>query len=1814
VKSLAMRTRIGARLILISLLIVATIGPAALALAVANDDLASATDISASLPITNEVTDTSAFTDETGEFGTCGNFNTNVHSAWYQYTPTADGFLTIDTLGSNYDTALEIYTSTVASPTADQLESLACSDDANQSNQSELTLAVVVGETYYIAIRDFQGFGAGNLDFSASFASNRVIYVGGAGASDSNTGRQGFPVKTMRCGVLDPGIAGGGSCGVANITAGTVISITPGGYNEAVTIDKNLVLTSTGTVTATSFTLNSGALVSNSSNVSAATVTVKDGTLVSDGVLLASVGGLVNVNAGDYTDSVVIDKNLTLRGASATTVVLHASSVLSDAIVVNSGTVSISRLTIQDADVAIRINGGTVTATGNNLINSTAGITGGVAATANNNWWGSDTGPTHSTNPGGGGLAIGDSLTFAPWCTTLNPTCTPLAGFPDRLIFTTSPTTTTVNTTFPIAPVVRTVNGSGHWGINFSGAVTLTIGTNPGSGNLNGTTVVNASRGDATYSDLSIDSAGLGYDLVASANGLTSGTSASFSISNVAPLLTSMVPTYTQVNGPAFVLTATGSNFGNGVNGSLVRWAGSNRTTVYSTPTEITATILATDLLVAGNFSVTVFNPAPGGGSSSALTFKVNAPPTVVNDTASMNEDSGSTEIAVLVNDTVEVSEIKQLLAAGAPLSGTTAISGTSVVYTPTLDFSGTDVFTYVVGDDFEGQATGLVTVTVLSVNDAPSFTVGADQVVNEDIGPVTVSGWLTDVMPGPATATDEASQVVSFIIINGNPSLFAGPITVTASGLSATLSYTPALNANGVVTVQIRARDNGGTARGGVNVSAFQTFTITVNAVNDNPSPVANTVVLSEDTSASLNVLANDTDIDGNIDPTTWSVVSGPSSGAVLTDTTGVLTYTPALNFNGVDTLTYQVCDDGTPLPSTCSTALVTFTVNAVNDAPVVVDDSTTTNEDTAVGVNVTTNDSDVDATIDGASLSIVTPPANGSVVTSTDFITYTPNLNFNGIDTLTYQVCDSGSPLPVLCNTALLTITVNAVNDVPVVADDILTTSEDIAVSGNVLANDTDVDGNVDATTWFVVSGPSNGAVITDVAGGLTYTPALNFSGTDTLIYRVCDDGTPLPATCANATVTFTVNAVNDPPLAADDTASLNEDTSTGVNVTANDTDGDGSIDAASLSIATPPANGSVITSAGFITYTPALNFNGTDTLQYQVCDTGSPLPSVCSTAIVTFTVNPVNDPPTALDDTASVLEDSGINIIDVLNNDSMAPDSGETLTVIGVTPASNGIAASIGTGVTYAPNANFSGTDNFSYTISDGGLTATARVTVTVISVNDMPSFTIASSPPSVSEDAGPQVVINFATAVTAGPGEASQGLTFVLTATDPSLFAVSPTITISGSVGTLSYTPAPNANGTTSVQATLYDDGGTANGGQDTSTTQTFVITIFPVNDAPNAVDDTLGVMENSGTIFVDVMLNDSDVDSINLFLSSATQGSGGGTVAIVFQSGKFGINYTPLTGFSGLDIFTYVISDGVLTSTARVTVTVTPLPTPTPTATATSTETPTPTSTPTPTNTSTPTNTPTTTSTPTQTPTPTHTATSTETPTPTATPRPVYKIHLPLLMYVRLQADLVVTGFSLTPNKTNFTAGEPVTISVVVENQGQAPATNFWMDFYINPTPEPNAANQPFHTLCPLPVDPNKPCYYGIAWYFTGVLNPGQSVTFDSINISENSRWNGSFVSGVTDLFVYVDSWNCSPDFTNCVATGAIDERNESNNRAELHGLTVTGANPAPDRAWPNEFPPRPGGTELSLAPAHSGFTWLDKLLAMFRGQTLTRSQ
>jgi DNA/RNA endonuclease G (NUC1) len=855
-------------------------------------------------------------------------------------------------------------------------------------------------------------------------------------------------------------------------------------------------------------------------------------------------------------------------------------------------------------------------------------------------------------------------------------------------------------------------------------------------------------------------------------------------------------------------------------------------------------------------------------------------PPGTVDQSATTSEDNS---VGIVLNAvSPNPSPTFTYTIVSGPTHGTLTGSGANRAYNPAADYYGTDSFTFNVNDGTHTSNTSTVHITVTEVNDNP--VANADEKTTDEDTQLNFSA--ADLTSNDIAGPNESGQTLTVTSVTATGDTH-GSVTLT----SGTVSYTPLQNYHGAASFSYQVCDNGTTNSAPDSKCATGTVNVTVASVNDDPDAVNDAATIAEDSGANtINVLGNDTDVDA--DTLSVSAFTQGTHGSVTNNSSSV-SYTPAANFFGTDTFTYTVSDGH----GSTDNATVTVTVTNIQDAPDAVNDATTINEDSGANtISVLSNDTDVDA--DALSVSAVTQGAHGSVTNNSSSVGYTPNANYFGTDTFTYTVSDGNGGT----DTATVTVTVTNVQDAPDAVDDSATIAEDSGANAiDVRANDTDVDGDTLIVT-AITQGTHGSVTITGGGTGASYTPAANFFGTDTFTYTVSDGngGTD------TATVTVTVTNVEDAPDAVNDAATINEDSgANAIDVRANDSDVDG--DTVTVTAVTQGTHGSVAIMGGGtgVSYTPAANFFGTDTFTYTVSDGNGG----SDTATVAVTVTNVQDAPDAVDDSATIAEDSGANAIDVRANDSDV--DGDTVSVTAVTQGTHGSVAITGggTGVSYTPAANFFGTDTFTYTVSDGhGGTDTATVTVTVTNVQDAPDAVDDSA--TIAEDSGANAID-----VRANDSDVDGDNLSVTAVTQGTHGAV----VITGGGSGVSYTPAANFFGSDSFTYTVSD----GHGGTDTATV---TVTVTNVQDAPDAVDDSATIAEDSGANAIDIRANDSDVDGDTVSVTAVTQGTHG---SLAITGGGTGVSYTPAANFFGTDTFTYTVSDGHGgTDTATVTVTVT----------------------------------------------------------------------------------------------------------------------------------------------------------------------------------------------------------------------------------------------------------------------------------------------
>ena len=470
-----------------------------------------------------------------------------------------------------------------------------------------------------------------------------------------------------------------------------------------------------------------------------------------------------------------------------------------------------------------------------------------------------------------------------------------------------------------------------------------------------------------------------------------------------------------------------------------------------------------------------------------------------------------------------------------------------------------------------------------------------------------------------------------------------------------------------------------------------------TTTPINQAPKAVADSATVDYGQSVRINVLSNDSDPDN--DTLTVQSFTNPAHGTVSKDSQNILTYTPAIGFSGTDSFTYTISDG----KGHTAVATVNLIVNAPpNGAPTAVADTATTAYGTQVTIQVLSNDTDPDN--DLLTLIDSTNGTNGTVSFSDSAITYKPNAGFSGEDSFSYTITDGHGHTAI----GQVKVTVGAApNRAPTAVTDTVTTNYGAAITINALSNDTDPENDTLTVTGNTQA--SNGTV-TRSGNTFTYTPRSGFSGADSFSYTISDG----KGNSATGTVKITVGAApidNKAPIAVNDTISTTMGVPVLVNLLANDSDPNG--DKIALKTLSNPKNGKLYRmNDSYIFYFPNAGFVGKDSFTYTITDSKG----ATSTASVAITVAPANRLPVAKNDVVTAKSGKAV-MLNVLAND--ADPDGDALTVLGATVPSHGsIRWQDKKAIIYTPRADYTGWDNFAYTISDGkGGSALAFVSVWV-----------------------------------------------------------------------------------------------------------------------------------------------------------------------------------------------------------------------------------------------------------------------------------------------------------------------------------------------------------------------------------------------------------------------------------------------------------------------------------------------------------------
>ncbi|SIO19312.1 hypothetical protein SAMN05444166_2918 [Singulisphaera sp. GP187] len=661
----------------------------------------------------------------------------------------------------------------------------------------------------------------------------------------------------------------------------------------------------------------------------------------------------------------------------------------------------------------------------------------------------------------------------------------------------------------------------------------------------------------------------------------------------------------------------------------------------------------------------------------------------------------------VLFNDTDPDGDPLRASVVAGPSHGSLAFHADgSFTYTPNANYYGADQFSYQANDGALNSNVATVSLTVNKVDQAPvsvpdSYTALENTLLNV----AAAAGVLVN-------DSDPEADPLTVALVSGP---VHGTLTLNPDG---SFSYMPGTNFFGPDQFSYKAND--GTLDGNV-----ATVSITVNHVNQPPVASDDSYTLNENEVIATNapgILANDTDPDG--DPLMALLLSAPSHGTLSLSPSGSFSYRADANYVGADSFTYQAFDGS--LKSTPAT--VRLLINRINQPPLAQDDQFTIAENNNIGVGIPgVLLNDVSPNHEPLTATLVAGPSHGTLTFSSDGgFSYAPATDFFGVDTFTY----SASDLQSTSSPATVTINVVRRNQPPVANDDRYTINENQQIgvgAPGVLGNDTSP--NLEPLTATLVAQPAHGTVSFSSSGAFTYAAAPNFYGTDTFTYTASDR----VLTSGPATVTITVNHVNQPPVALDDSYSTNENTPLDIGapgVLANDYDPDN--DPISPLIVAGPLHGSLtLNSDGSFRYLPAANYFGPDDFTYQVSD--GALTSAAAT--VHLTVNHVNQPPVALADSFSVRKNGSLTIIapGVLAND-LDPNGTPLVATLVTGPSHGALTLKADGSFTYRPKKNYTGTDSFTYTARDATLASNpAVVMINVLNLKSNANLQAQASAP-------------------------------------------------------------------------------------------------------------------------------------------------------------------------------------------------------------------------------------------------------------------------------------------------------------------------------------------------------------------------------------------------------------------------------------------------------------------------------------------------
>ncbi len=870
--------------------------------------------------------------------------------------------------------------------------------------------------------------------------------------------------------------------------------------------------------------------------------------------------------------------------------------------------------------------------------------------------------------------------------------------------------------------------------------------------------------------------------------------------------------------------------------------------------------------------------------------------------------------------------------------------------------------------------------ITVLPINHPPSFALVTNALeVLDTSGLITNASWVTAISPG---RSNELSQTVSLIISSvSNPSLFSVLPSIAQDG---SLVFAPAVGAHGVALVSVFALDDGGTANGGVDRSPAQILAISVNHLSGPPSfTISSTNISVLENSGPFSQPGFLTNIVTEIEDTGalsvgFLVLTNSNTNLFLAPPSisgeGTLTFIPASNASGTALISFVGRDNGgTEDNRTDTSPVATFlvTVLPVNQAPsFLLSSNLYTVAENSGSISVTgwaTNISSGPANESGQSYSfqIVTNSAPGlfstlPAVSTNGTLTFTGAPNAVGAASVTLVLVDDGGTANGGHDTSapqIFTIAFTALNQPP--------SFSLVATNVSVLENS----GPVTNVAWVtnVLAGPpaesgqkvsilvvtnSNPGIFADpprisADGVLTFTPALNASGVADIWIVAKDDGGGTDTSAAQKFV-VTILPVNQPPsfkLAGLQVSALENSPASTVtgwvtNVSAGPANESGQkvvFLVTGLSnpglFAVPPA----ISDVGDLTFTPALNQFGSAIIAVVGKDDGGTQNGGVDTSraqTFTVTITPVNQPPS--------FRLAGTNVVTIENTglitkigwvtNVVAGPANEVSQAVNLVVVTNSNPALFALGPSILPNGdlvftpatNASGTAVVGVMAHDNGGTLNGGrdtsdpqwFTIVVLPLNQAPSFSLRGTVTTAPENAGAVIVTDWVTNIIAGPpNESGQMVTFlVLSNSNPSLFFIQPAIS---GLGVLTFTGATNRSGSAEISVVAKDNGGTANGGIDTSSVQKFTIQLIAPNHPPtlSSIGDVTIAQDTVGSVSVSISDAETAVNDLKVTATSSDPLLISPTGIKVSATGAVRqISLAPISGKTGAAVISVTVTD------------------------------------------------------------------------------------------------------------------------------------------------------------------------------------------------------------------------------------------------------------------------------------------------------------